>query len=127
MEKEVITGIFWFVGGVNTLIVFLAFINKPVRVWMFKKFRQPEELQNARIIKIEENQVHSTLAIRALLSDRLHQSCLYYLKCECISVGDMANIDTMYKEYKELGGNGLIENMVFRVRDRKSTRLNSSH
>lgn len=108
--------VFWLVGGINTVIVFAAFVNKPVRTWLFEKFKKPEEIQNAKIIKIEQQLDSQSRGIRVLLADRLHQSCLYFISHKCISVGDMENINAMYAEYKARGGNGLIKNMVERVR-----------
>jgi len=53
--KPTIEMFFWFIGGLNTIIVLLAFINKPIRKWFFDKFRKGEEIQNSRIIAVEKN------------------------------------------------------------------------
>lgn len=109
------------IGGINTLLVISAFVYKPMRVWFFDKFKKPEQVQNKRLEQIEEKQKRLNNGMRALLADRLHQSCLYFISQECISIGDMANVDLMYEEYKELGGNGVIKNMVMRVRNLEIT------
>jgi hypothetical protein len=113
--------VFWLVGGFNTLVVFSAIVFKPIRTWFFNRFKRPEEIQNERIILIEKNQERLNAGVRALLADRLHQSCLFFLDKQCISIGDMENVIFMYKEYKTLGGNGLIQNMVERVRQLQLT------
>lgn len=45
-------------------------------------------------------------AIKALLHDRLYQSCQYYIKQGFVDLSGLTNIGYIYGSYHELGGNG---------------------
>lgn len=45
-------------------------------------------------------------AIKALLHDRLYQSCHFYLEQEWVDMQGLTNVGYIYESYHELGGNG---------------------
>lgn len=50
--------------------------------------------------------------VKALLRDRIIQSCDYYTQKKVISVHGRENIQSMYQAYHALGGNGTITALV---------------
>ena len=52
----------------------------------------------------------------AILHDRIYQACRHYLKQESIDIEGLTNIEYMYRNYHELGGNGTGTELYERVR-----------
>lgn len=44
--------------------------------------------------------------VKAMLHDRLYQSCHYYLKQGFVDMEGLTNVGYIYESYHELGGNG---------------------
>lgn len=55
--------------------------------------------------------------VRALLRDRIIQSCDYYNAKQKISIHGRENIESMYKAYHSLGGNGTVTRLVEEIKD----------
>lgn len=54
-------------------------------------------------------------AVKALLHDRLYQSCRYYLHQGYVDVEGLTNVGVIYEAYHELHGNGTGTNLYERV------------
>jgi len=61
-------------------------------------------------------QANLKAGMRAMLRDRLHQGCQFYIKQNSISVSDMENIEGLYNSYHDLGGNGTTKELYERVK-----------
>lgn len=46
------------------------------------------------------------LCMRALIRDRLYQSCTFYMTRKWVTPEDLENLKFMYENYHNLGGNG---------------------
>lgn len=55
--------------------------------------------------------------VKALLRDRIIQSCDYYNAKQKVSIHGMENIESMYEAYKSLGGNGTVTKMVQEIKE----------
>ena len=63
---------------------------------------------------------HDTLGVgmKALLHDRIMQAYGYFYREQgYCSIHDMENIEDMFQAYKGLGGNGIIDELMERIRD----------
>ena len=70
--------------------------------------------------KVRENtkeQESIKLGIQALLRDRIIQAYNKYYDQEFIPIYGMDNVEAMYKEYHNLGGNGTVTKLVETLRD----------
>ena len=56
-------------------------------------------------------------AVKALLHDRLYQSCRYYLHQGYVDVEGLTNVGVVYEAYHELHGNGTGTNLYERMED----------
>jgi len=54
--------------------------------------------------------------VLAILHDRIYQACRHYLKEGAIDIEGLTNIEYMYRNYHELGGNGTGTELYERVR-----------
>lgn len=52
------------------------------------------------------------LGVLALLRDRLYQTHFHYMEKGFYPIYARENVDSMYKQYKALGGNGTITNLI---------------
>lgn len=59
---------------------------------------------------------HLETAIQALLRDRIIQTYNYYLEKGYFPIHARENLDEMLKQYRGLGGNGMVEDLVKRLR-----------
>lgn len=55
--------------------------------------------------------------VLSILHDRLQQACVYHLKVGHISVDDLENLETMFKSYTRLGGNGTVKKLYERCQE----------
>ena len=55
-------------------------------------------------------------AVKALLHDRLYQSCRFYIKEGCVDPEGLGNVGIVYEAYHELHGNGTGTNLYERVK-----------
>ena len=55
--------------------------------------------------------------VLSILHDRLQQACVYHLKVGYISVDDLGNLETMFKAYTKLGGNGTVKKLYERCQE----------
>ena len=63
--------------------------------------------------KKEHNEIAALKnGFRVLLSDRITQACIYFQGLGHIPALESKNLENMYVEYKNLGGNGTIEIMA---------------
>ena len=69
-----------------------------------------------RVKKEVDEQAKIKAGLIAMLHDRLYQSCQHFLRQGYIIPGDLKNISTMHESYTDLGGNGMIAEMVARVK-----------
>lgn len=51
----------------------------------------------------------------AILHDRIFQSCMYFIEKESISCDELENLESLYKGYSGLGGNGTCETLMLKV------------
>lgn len=70
---------------------------------------------SAWIIKICKTQQALREGTKAILRDRLLQACKEHLGHDHISADDMDNLNSMYKAYKGLGGNGTVKKLYMEV------------
>jgi len=72
----------------------------------------------SKIIKKYKIDTDATKAgVRALLQDRIIQAYKYHKEQGCVDLYDRKIIDDMYQQYKALGGNGLIEDIMDKLID----------
>lgn len=76
-----------------------------------------------RQTQIDTRQRAAERGIQALLRDRIVQGYYQYADRDWITLHDLENVESMYREYHNLGGNGtvtkLVEDMrVLEVRDK---------
>lgn len=57
------------------------------------------------------------MGVQALLRDRIIQACNHYMDKEYCPIYALENIEKMYKEYHNLGGNGTITKLVEDIRE----------
>lgn len=69
--------------------------------WVVKKIKQQKKEQDA--IK---------LGVQALLRDRIIQSYYHYTEKKYITLHGLENVNKMYEEYHNLGGNGSVTKLV---------------
>lgn len=69
-----------------------------------------------RFRKIKNEQEAQSKGIQALLRDRLQTSYYYYQEKQNITLHGLETVNEMYKEYKNLGGNGTITKLVEDIR-----------
>lgn len=55
--------------------------------------------------------------VLSILHDRLQQVCVCHLKVGYISVDDLENLETMFKSYTRLGGNGTVKKLYERCQE----------
>jgi hypothetical protein len=55
--------------------------------------------------------------VRALLQDRIIQVYKYHKSRNCVDLYDRKIVDDMYQQYKKLGGNGMIEDIMDKLLD----------
>lgn len=55
--------------------------------------------------------------VLSILHDRLQQACVYHLKVRHISVDDLENLETMFRSYTRLGGNGTVKKLYERCQE----------
>lgn len=55
-------------------------------------------------------------AVKALLHDRLYQSCRYYIKEGYVDPEGLSNVGIVYEAYHELKGNGTGTNLYERMK-----------
>jgi len=65
--------------------------------------------------KSAKNVLSLEKGVKALLRDRITQCCAYHEKIGYIAVHECENLEGMFVEYRNLGGNGTIESLVKRV------------
>ena len=82
---------YWAEVGFTTLISFVTYWSNHI----YKKFKASNE-----------EQAYIKEGLMALLHDRLYQACQHYIHQDCITVGDLDNLEYLYKSYHDLGGNG---------------------
>lgn len=70
-----------------------------------------------KIKRQNERQKYIEKGVQALLKDRLIERYRQFKKVGEISILDKESIDTMYKEYKNLGGNGAISQLIEEIQD----------
>lgn len=61
----------------------------------------------------QRNQEYNSIkeGVRAILRDRIIQSCNYLNQIGCITTPQLENIELLYESYKGLGGNGVITSL----------------
>ncbi|MDL2224688.1 hypothetical protein LJC20_00550 [Eubacteriales bacterium OttesenSCG-928-M02] len=73
---------------------------------------------NALVKQKSEEQNTLVDGMKAILHDRIHQAYeFYYRKQGYCSIHDMENIEGMFQAYKALGGNGIIDEQMERIKD----------
>ena len=109
--------IFYWVNGITAMLVLLVMICKPFRSLIVHLFIKPESKQNNRIDKLCDEQELLKNGIKAIMHDRIFQSCEYFLRQNEISVNELENLGKLYQPYSDLGGNGLCERLYTRVQN----------
>ena len=82
---------YWIQAGFGGVVAFVGYIAKKV------------------LSKIKAEQAEQKLireGLLALLHDRLYQACQHHIGANCITVGDLDNLEYLYESYHDLGGNG---------------------
>ena len=82
---------YWVQVGFTAILSFVGYASKKV------------------LGKIKAEQAEQKLireGLLALLHDRLYQACQHHISAECITVGDLDNLEYLYESYHDLGGNG---------------------
>lgn len=82
---------FWLQTAMTGILLFVSTTTKI----LFGRFKAEFEEQD----KIKDG-------VLALLHDRLYQACHYYLTLGHITVSQLNNIEQLYINYHNLGGNG---------------------
>lgn len=57
------------------------------------------------------------IGLQALLRDRIIQSYNYYVEKKYIPIYAVESVASMFEQYRLLGGNGVIENLVQELKD----------
>ena len=70
-----------------------------------------------RILKDKKEHCTIKNGIQALLRDRIIHSYNHYKEKDNCPIYALENIDKMYNEYKELGGNGTITQLVGELKE----------
>ena len=68
---------------------------------------------------IEEQRNESRItneAMLAILHNKIYKNGIDYIENECISVGDLDDLEKLYKPYKEMGGNGTAKVIMENIR-----------
>ena len=68
---------------------------------------------------IEEQRNESRItneAMIAILHNKIYKNGIDYIANECISVGDLDDLEKLYKPYNEMGGNGTAKVIMENVR-----------
>ena len=66
----------------------------------------------AQIKRGRERDMALQMGVRALLRDRLYQAHDYYMEQGYYPIHARENVEAMYTQYKALGGNGTVTNLV---------------
>ncbi len=116
---------FW-INFITASLILLAILFKPVRTLFVRFFLVPENEQNCKIdeLKIELESLRMTVELQrdcnyAMLHDRIFQSCEYFIKQGQINLNELENLNKLYNSYRKIGGNGLCEELVCRVKNLK--------
>lgn len=104
-------------SGLVILGGFLVAVCKPLRNWFKNRFVTPDQRQDDRIAAMEERQRLHDAADLALLHDKLYYLCNKHINDGSITIDDLENLDYLYRAYRDLGGNGVCENLYNRCRD----------
>lgn len=75
-------------------------------------FRQLHKRQK----KADERQRAVELGVQALLRDRILQAYYHYSERNWITLHGLENVEAMYREYHNLGGNGTVTKLVEDIR-----------
>lgn len=59
--------------------------------------------------------------IKSLLRSNIIELYNKYKLSNCITLAEKENIENLYKEYKENGGNGFIDNLIEEIRDMETS------
>lgn len=81
-----------------------------------KKYKDRQAKQEDRLKRQEDEQAILKLGVLGLLHDRLFQECKELIKSGEVSENDLENIETLYKSYSSLGGNGTGTELYNRVK-----------
>lgn len=83
-------------------------------------FKRIDETKKAQEVMREENEKEQTSlknGVQALLRDRIIQSYSHYEEKGFCPIYARENLEKMHKEYKNLGGNGMIEDLMNKITD----------
>ena len=68
------------------------------------------------LISYKKDLDHTKHGVKALLRDRIIGNYNSYMEKGCMPIYASENIEQMYQEYKALGGNGLVDGLMNRIR-----------
>lgn len=66
--------------------------------------------------KLKKEQEAQSKGIQALLRDRIETSYYYYQERSSVTLHGLENVNAMYEEYQNLGGNGTVTKLVEDIR-----------
>ena len=88
--------------------------------YLFKEFKKSmderKEEESQRIAEIKKHNVAISKAVETLCGFRLFQSYKYYIKVGGITVQELEAMSKIYEAYRDLGGNGAIEEIYHKMR-----------
>lgn len=103
MEFATIIG--WLISALGIGGITSAFVNRKIN-----EMRQRQEADEARQSAVEKG-------VQALLRAGIIGLYNKYIEKGYIPIYERENLEHMYDEYKALGGNGVIEDLVEKLRD----------
>jgi hypothetical protein len=98
---------------VSWIIAGLASMVTAILVWHYQRNYNKLERKQEQT-KVESNAMKE--GVRALLKDRIIQSYNYHCEKGYCLVHDRDAIEDMYVQYKNLGGNGNVEDLMIKLR-----------
>lgn len=90
-------------------------------VWVQRIYMKRLEKNQEAILKNK----HLEYAIQALLRDRILQTYNYHLTKGYFQIYDRENLDELYKQYRALDGNGMVADLIKRLRMLPTEKPNS--
>lgn len=99
-------------------IQFFSVVINIILLYAFNRYNDKQKETYKKQIAIENG-------LRSLLRDRIIYQSLHHIKVGLVSVEDIDNITSLYNAYKDLNGNGAVDNVYNKLLSLPTVTLHS--
>lgn len=92
-----------------------AMVGAIVHLW--RKVSELHKIEMDTEKKRQEEQEAMKDGIRAMMRDRIYQSCKYHMSKGFITTTDLEVLESLNESYKKLHGNGIAEKLMHQVHE----------